>query len=221
MEEYNSRFNPMHISSGEAWELVSRDSGAIVLDVRSEESYSERHVSIAINVPFEDIAEYVEVNVPDKDRVIVCYCFCDDKGGSALSACNLLVDLGYTNSYYMEPDTEWEYAGTSVVEVDETGHNESRHIIISGREARELYDSNPGVILLDVRNQNEYDSGHIEGSILIPSAELEGRLDELPDKDAVIIVYCRAGTRSAAAYGVLAAAGYTNIYDMQSINNWK
>ena len=214
---YNSRYNPAHISSGEAWDLVSLNSDAIVLDVRSEASYEERHVSIAINVPFERVADYAEGSIPDKDRIIICYCFCDDKGGSALSASNLLNELGYTNAFYMEPDVEWTYEGTSVTE---TATGSYVHNIVSGLEAKEIYDSNSSAILLDVRTLSEYDEGHIEGSVLIPVAELADRLSELPDKDAVIIVFCKAGARSATAYGILFADGYTNVYDMQSVDNW-
>lgn len=217
MEGYNSGYDPAHLSSAEAWDLVNSDSGATVLDVRSEDSYQERHVSIALNVPYEQIAEYAAENIPGKDSVIICYCFCGDKGGPALSACKLLNELGYANAYYMEPDAEWTYEGTSV---NKTTEEKSMHKIISGQEAKDMYNSDSAVILLDVRNQDEYNAGHIEGSVLIPVSELESRLSELPDKDAAIIVYCRSGMRSAAAYNTLSANGYTNIYDMQSVSNW-
>lgn len=92
--------------------------------------------------------------------------------------------------------------------------------IISGAGARELYENNESVILLDVRNQDEYDMHHIEGSILIPYTELESRLSELPNKDAIIIVFCRAGRRSAIAASILVDYGYRNVYDMQEIANW-
>ena len=226
MEGYNSRFNPAHLSSDEARELAGLNSDAIVLDVRSEESYAERHVSAAINVPFERVEEFAGTIASDVDRVIISYCFCDDKGGAALAAVEILIELGFTNVYYMEPDEEWEYAGTAVDEAagESNENNESKgnavHLYISGVDAKEMYDSNPGVILLDVRNQDEYDAGHIDGSVLIPVSVLEERLSELPDREAVIIVFCRAGGRSAAAYDILAANGYTKVYDMQKFSNW-
>ena len=96
----------------------------------------------------------------------------------------------------------------------------SEHKIVTGNEAKALYEANPGAVLLDVRNQNEYDTGHIEDSTLIPVGELESHLSELPDKSAVIIVYCRSGRRSNTAYETLCAAGYTNVYDMQQVSNW-
>jgi len=96
-----------------------------------------------------------------------------------------------------------------------------RDIIISGAEAREIFYSNDQVILLDVRNQDEFDEHHIPDSILIPVNELESRLSELPDKDVIIIVFCRAGRRSELAASILTANGYTNVYNMQGIGNWE
>jgi len=98
--------------------------------------------------------------------------------------------------------------------------NNDRAIIISGAEAREIFRSNDPVILLDVRNQDEFDEHHIPDSILIPVHELETRLSELPDNDVIIIVFCRAGRRSELAADILTTNGYTNVYDMQAISNW-
>jgi len=98
--------------------------------------------------------------------------------------------------------------------------NSTGSIIVSGAEARALLESDGSVILLDVRSQDEFDDHHIEGSILIPYTELESRLSELPDKNAIIIVFCRAGRRSAIAAEILVTNGYTNVYDMQEVTNW-
>lgn len=85
-----------------------------------------------------------------------------------------------------------------------------------------LADAGTEYILLDVRTQGEWENdGHIEGATLIPIEELSGRLGELPDQDAEIVVYCRSGNRSNQAANLLAGAGYTNIYDMGGINDWK
>ena len=218
MDGYVSRYHPAHISAGEAWEMMAADSGAVMLDVRSEASYNERHVSIAASVPYETIEDYAAANLPDKDQIIICYCFCGDMGGPALSAYNLLTGLGYTNVFYTDPESEWTYEGTAVTEAET---EDNGHKIITGDEAKGICDSDSTATLLDVRNQDEYDAGHISGSVLIPVAELESRLSELPpERDAVIIVYCRAGVRSATAYNILSEAGYTDIYDMQKAENW-
>jgi len=103
----------------------------------------------------------------------------------------------------------------------ESKNGAAEPVIVNGAEARELLEKNDNAVLLDVRNQNEFDRGHIDGAILIPVDQLKSRLSELPDQNAVIIVYCRAGSRSATASAILAENGYTNVYDMGGIVNWK
>jgi len=91
---------------------------------------------------------------------------------------------------------------------------------ITPEQAKERIDAG-GVILLDVRTQEEYDAGHIEGSTLIPLAELKDRAEsELPDKAAEILVYCRSGNRSKTASEELLQMGYVNVSDMGGINDW-
>jgi len=218
MDGYNPQTHPAHLSSAEALDFYSSSPNAVVLDVRSEASYLERHALNALNIPYENISDYAAVLLPDKDAVIICYCFCGTNGGTAFSAMKLLTELGYTNVFYSELGDEWAYDGTMVQDAPE--QEPPVHRIITGAEAKVIVDSDSTAILLDVRNQDEYDAGHINGSMLIPVAELESRLFELPDKNVAIIVYCRAGARSATAYGILTDNGYTNVYDMQMFSNW-
>jgi len=94
-------------------------------------------------------------------------------------------------------------------------------VSISGAQAREIYESDDGAILLDVRNQDEFDEFHIAGSVLIPVDELELRLSDLPDKNAIIIVFCKGGRRSDIAAGILIENGYINVLDMGAIDEWE
>jgi rhodanese-related sulfurtransferase len=77
-----------------------------------------------------------------------------------------------------------------------------------------------GAILVDVRTKEEYDEKHITGAVNIPLSEIEDGNIEY-DKNTAIIVYCRSGNRSSSAAKKLIALGYTNVYDLGSINNWK
>ena len=79
--------------------------------------------------------------------------------------------------------------------------------------AKNMIGSNPSLIVLDVRLQSEYDSGHIRNAKHIPVGELEGRLDELGTADE-ILVYCRSGGRSATASQILADNGFSHVYNM-------
>lgn len=92
---------------------------------------------------------------------------------------------------------------------------------ISQEEAKEMMDSQE-VIILDVREQDEYDGGRIPGTVLLPV----GTIDEttaaevIPEKDSTVLVYCRSGNRSKTASSTLADLGYTNIYEFGGINTW-
>lgn len=93
---------------------------------------------------------------------------------------------------------------------------------ISQAEAKALMDSESGYVILDVREQYEFDEGHISGAVLIPYTEIGERADsELPDKDQLILVYCRSGRRSKIASEELANMGYTNVQEFGGIIDWK
>ena len=90
---------------------------------------------------------------------------------------------------------------------------------ITPDEAKELM--NGSSIILDVRTQEEFAAGHIEGAILIPNTSIAKDAPQmLADKDALILVYCRSGRRSALAANELIAMGYTKVYDFGGIIDW-
>ncbi len=92
---------------------------------------------------------------------------------------------------------------------------------ISMREAVEMMEKETGYVILDVRTRQEYDSGHIPGAILIPNETIgTDELPELPDKDQLILVYCRSGNRSRQASDKLVKLGYTNVVEFGGINSW-
>ena len=99
---------------------------------------------------------------------------------------------------------------------------ESAEVVkISAEEAQVMMASGDPYTLVDVRTQAEFDEGHIEGAILLPNDEIETLApDQLKDKEAVILVYCRSGNRSAQASNLLVELGYTNVYDFGGIIDW-
>ena len=92
---------------------------------------------------------------------------------------------------------------------------------ITAEEAKKIMDSGEDYIILDTREQDEFDEGHIPGAILIPYTEIENKAEEmLPDKDKLILVYCRSGRRSKIAAESLAKLGYTNVKEFGGIIDW-
>ena len=104
---------------------------------------------------------------------------------------------------------------------DTENDREAVYVNITAEEAKRIMDSQDGYIILDVREQDEYDAGHIPGAILIPYTQIEEKAKEmLPDKDQLILVYCRSGRRSKIAAEALAELGYTNIKEFGGIIDW-
>ncbi len=98
---------------------------------------------------------------------------------------------------------------------------EGTYVSITAEEAKEIMDSEPDCVVLDVRTEEEYAEGHIAGALLIPDYEIGERAKkELPDQEQRILVYCRSGRRSKNASAELASMGYKNIREFGGIIDW-
>ena len=92
---------------------------------------------------------------------------------------------------------------------------------ISASEAKNIMDTERDYIIIDARTDEEFSEGHIENAILIPEYEIAERAEkELPDKDALILVYCRSGRRSKIASEELVKLGYRNVKEFGGIIDW-
>ena len=88
-------------------------------------------------------------------------------------------------------------------------------------EAITMMGEESGYVILDVRTPEEFADKHIPGAINIPNEAIgTEEIPELPDKDQLILVYCRSGNRSKQASEKLVALGYTNIVEFGGINDW-
>ncbi len=94
---------------------------------------------------------------------------------------------------------------------------------VSVEEVHETQSSSADVTVLDVREREEWDAGHIAGAKFLPRGLLEYRAaEDLPDKNARIIVHCASGGRSALAVKSLKEMGYTNVANMDGgVNAWR
>ena len=92
---------------------------------------------------------------------------------------------------------------------------------ISMDEAVSMMEKESDYIILDVRTPEEYSEKHIPNAMNIPNETIgTEEIPELPDKDQLILVYCRSGNRSKQASEKLAKLGYTNIVEFGGINDW-
>lgn len=102
----------------------------------------------------------------------------------------------------------------------DSGNNAS-YEQITPQQAKTIMDTEDDYIIIDARTEEEFAEGHIEGAIMIPEYEIAERAEkELPDKNALILVYCRSGRRSKIASDELVRLGYTNVKEFGGIIDW-
>ena len=104
------------------------------------------------------------------------------------------------------------YGGTAV---------ENTYQQITQEEAKNMMDTQEAIVL-DVREQDEFDAGHIPSAVLLPVGTItkDTATAVIPELDSVVLVYCRSGNRSKTASQALADLGYTGIYEFGGINTW-
>ena len=92
---------------------------------------------------------------------------------------------------------------------------------ITAEQAKTIMDTEKDYVIIDARTEEEFAEGHIENAILIPEYEIASRAEkELPDKEQLILVYCRSGRRSKIASEELVKLGYTNVKEFGGIIDW-
>ena len=92
---------------------------------------------------------------------------------------------------------------------------------ITAEQAKTIMDTEKDYVIIDARTEEEFAEGHIENAMLIPEYEISERAEkELPDKEQLILVYCRSGRRSKIASEELVKLGYTNVKEFGGIIDW-
>ena len=105
---------------------------------------------------------------------------------------------------------------------EEDAKNTASYQQITAEEAKSMMEEQPDAVILDVREQDEYNAGHIPDAVLLPVGTIneETAASAIPEKDTVALVYCRSGNRSKTASQALVDLGYTQIYEFGGIQDW-
>lgn len=105
---------------------------------------------------------------------------------------------------------------------DKNSNNETTIKNVSMHEIVKIMNENTNYIILDVRTVAEYNDGHIPNAICIPNETINGDIiDKLPNKEQLILIYCRSGNRSKQAAEKLKNLGYTNLVEFGGIIDWE
>jgi hydroxyacylglutathione hydrolase len=174
--------------------------GALAIDSRTNEQFDEAHIPGAISASAYDtgFATKVAQVVPvDAELLVVAA-----SDGNELEAAELLAAVGLRVRGFLGGGmTAWRAEERPVARIEAIDLDEL---------ARRLDDGGGGPQVLDVRNEGEYESGHIPGSLHIPYAELCDRLDEVP-RDRPVATICKAGKRSGLAASILQREGFEGV----------
>jgi rhodanese-related sulfurtransferase len=218
-----------------------------LVDLREPaELEKEGYIEGAVNIPVRQLLQNLD-KLPGPDQPIVLYCASGHRGGMAYAALKM---LGYTKVRNLAGGiSAWKAAQLPVVTgslpaapealsqpiienaslfkaLDEflsaLPTDKGSYTVKAAQLAEQLASGKPPV-LVDVRTAGEYEKdGYIEGAINLPMQEILGKLDQLPDKDASIVIYCVSGHRGSVVTMALRMLGYTNVVNLAGgINAWK
>ena len=176
------------------------EAGAVPLDTRDVRAFGAGHVLGAVNVPLRRPGFGVRVGwVIPASTPIILVLERDDDLADALGA---LATIGYSNlaGYVVGGMDAWRAAGLPVAELPQ----------MSVHELRERLAKEPGLLLVDVREQDEYEGRHVRGAQHLPFWAVPARAGELP-QDRPLAVMCEGGLRSSLAASLLARAGVKDL----------
>jgi len=207
----------IQISAEEVYVIITEEKDFLILDVRTIEEYSEGHIEGSKLIPVSELGS--RLNELPQDKPIIVYC---RSGNRSNTAANILIENGFKKIYDMGGGIlEWK-KNSFPLAVEEESISEIIPITVD--EAYEIFINNKNYLFVDVRSEEEYNSGHIEAAIHIPVTEIGNRLNELP-KDRPIIVYCNGSScaRSGRAAAILLENGFKEIYDLVGggITEWE
>lgn len=116
------------------------------------------------------------------------------------------------------------YSGMDSIKSTSSATSDTQKITyqqISQEEAKRIMDTENDYVIIDSRTDEEFAQGHIKGAIMIPEYEIAQKAEkEIPDKNKLILVYCRSGRRSKIAAAELVKLGYTNVKEFGGIITW-
>ncbi|HWH69114.1 MAG TPA: rhodanese-like domain-containing protein [Candidatus Sulfotelmatobacter sp.] len=190
--------------------LLDLNAPMLVVDARNPEEYQEVHIKGAVSIPEKQFAAHRDRLPADTAAMIVFYCN-GVKCGKSKKAAQKAMELGYSNLFvYAEGMPVWEEKGLPIY----AGPDYEKRIEttkIAPADLDGLLKNGAGKFtLVDVRDPEEFQAGHIPGALNIPVSAFASQ-SEVLEKDKRIVVYCNSGGRSYNAYRKLQKLGYDDI----------
>ena len=181
--------------TGEELDKIQEDNDEkekyLVIDTRKADAYKEGHVKHAITLPADELAERIDELADSKDKNVVVY---GETTGKAEEAYKTLVDNGFTNVKSAGAYRDFDYTTKTKV------------TSVSGPEFIELAKTGDYTIV-DVRDEKDYNKGHLAGAINVPVDQAEELIKTLPT-DKPFLTHCYSGNRSFKVADMLANEGH-------------
>ncbi|HTF99133.1 MAG TPA: rhodanese-like domain-containing protein [Nitrospirota bacterium] len=190
--------------------MVDANKPMALIDARTRDEYEEAHIDGAISMPEKTFDDTLSMLPPDKNALLVLYCN-GVKCGKSRKAATKAAAKGYTNiQLYSEGFPVWEEKGYKIVPGPDYAKKVETRKIEPVDLQKMIEAKTDTYLLVDVRDEAEFNEGHIPGAINIPVETFATRSGVLP-KEKKIVVYCNTGGRSYTAYRKLMKLGYTDI----------
>ncbi len=185
------------------FEVAANETGALLLDTRNAQDFSEGFIPNAINIGIDGgFAPWVGALIPDIKQQILLV---TDPGREEEVVTRLArVGYDYCIGYLDGGFAAWKAAGMETDSIDR----------VSANQMAALLDEQPNIQLFDVRKGSEYQSEHIENVENTPLDSINESMLAIP-KDQPVYIHCAGGYRSMIFASILRARGYDNIIDVQ------
>lgn len=216
-EEQTDPQDPVTITVEELKEKIDKQEDFVLLDVQSLEGYLGKHIPNSISIPQQELTDSYKKLPKDKEIVVT-------SAGDTVDACDLctqaaktLISLGFNNvKDFKDGVLGWENKGYPIVTGEEVTYQN-----INAEQLNQKIEDDENILILDIRNEDEYNQEHIKGAVYMPFENIMSRRKELP-QERQIIIYDKTGLRSKMVVENLVKSGVlsaTNLLD--GFKNWK
>jgi rhodanese-related sulfurtransferase len=188
-------------------EFAHRCGEAVVVDARSKEEYARGHIPGSLNNPLrDDYAVWLGWLVPENSTLLFV---CDPSSLGRVVDLSLLVGYERFGGWLQGGVEAWQASGRETSRIDLADAARAKHLLLHGAAG------------LDVREPDEYGSGHIEAAIHVPLGSLAANTDRIP-RDRPVVVYCGHGERASSGASLLEASGFRNLVNLDGgIEAWR
>lgn len=216
-EEETNLQDPPVISAEELKEKIDNQDDFILLDIQSLEGYLKKHIPNSISIPQQELTDKYKKLPRDKEIVVTSAGDKVDSCDACTQSARTLISLGFSSVYdFKEGVLGWENKGFPVIAGQEVTYKN-----INADKLKQKIEDDEDILILDIRDEEEYKSEHIKKSVHMPFENIMSKKEELP-MDKEIIIYDKAGHRSKLVTESLVKEGFlsaTNLLD--GFKKWK